>query len=532
MDKWYYTSNKDFIDHPINKTFAEVVTMTQPQFAAWVEELKDVILQFWENGNPPRMGFSETEMVEQVHELRNFDVESIYHIDENTGKKDVLKTSTRVGNFVNQFYPTMYKTKIDSDKSIYDYFANPKLQKSRYSRCERHFKKDGFYVYSHIVRCLEKEVQCNPENFLIPASSGVEWITKFESNLRNDPLYKQYDYWLCPIDVNNENSMEYTGNAIDKYSKVRSFTLTKEDLAQLPIPEHCLVTTRLVEKKAPKENKLRKYHIRLYKKDVKIFPLGFKSIRMSYSQYAVNFPPVIAKAIYKRYTKSGGIVWDCSAGWGGRLAGALTAEHKLHYIGNDPNTDHRTTNGRTKYHELGDYIKNIIRTNNTFECYEECSELMHTLPEFQKYKGKLDLVFTSPPYFCKEVYSQDPTQSALKFKQYEEWKNGFLFPTLKTAYEWLKPGGILAWNIADVYIRKHDPDSRLPLEDDTTKYLQSLGFEHQENLKIAMQLMQGSNRYDSDKKRTFLHICTVKNKDDENKDFKFEYLFVYKKPLT
>ena len=45
----------------------------------------------------------------------------------------------------------------------------------------------------------------------------------------------------------------------------------------------------------------------------------------------------------------------------------------------------------------------------------------HNNPNFQKYKGKLDISFTSPPYFNREQYSQDETQS---FKVYLNMKIG------------------------------------------------------------------------------------------------------------
>ncbi|MCC6932243.1 MAG: hypothetical protein IT292_03195 [Deltaproteobacteria bacterium] len=57
------------------------------------------------------------------------------------------------------------------------------------------------------------------------------------------------------------------------------------------------------------------------------------------------------------------IIWDPSAGWGGRILGAMGIhkQFNVHYIGTDPNTDHSTEGGRTKYHELADFY-NDVRT--------------------------------------------------------------------------------------------------------------------------------------------------------------------------
>ena len=52
---------------------------------------------------------------------------------------------------------------------------------------------------------------------------------------------------------------------------------------------------------------------------------------------------------------------------------------------------------------------------NTFELFTDGSEEIGDNPSFQKYEGKLDFVFTSPPYFNREQYSQDENQSFKKF---------------------------------------------------------------------------------------------------------------------
>jgi DNA modification methylase len=65
---------------------------------------------------------------------------------------------------------------------------------------------------------------------------------------------------------------------------------------------------------------------------------------------------------------------------------------------------------------------------------------------------EVDLVFTSPPYFNREAYSNDNTQSYKKFSNYDSWRDGFLRPTLETCVKWLKKDRYLLWNIADIQI--------------------------------------------------------------------------------
>ena len=49
-------------------------------------------------------------------------------------------------------------------------------------------------------------------------------------------------------------------------------------------------------------------------------------------------------------------------------------------------------------------------------CFREGSECIQRLPEFERFRGKVDIVFTSPPYFAKEAYSDDVSQSYKKFQ--------------------------------------------------------------------------------------------------------------------
>src|ERR1035441_3998152 len=78
-------------------------------------------------------------------------------------------------------------------------------------------------------------------------------------------------------------------------------------------------------------------------------------------------------------------------------------------------------------------------------------ELHHVGSEdFIPDKNSLELVCSSGPYFCNELYSDEPSQSYLKFPTRHEWLEGFMGGTLANARRGLKPGGVLAVNIANV----------------------------------------------------------------------------------
>ena len=64
-------------------------------------------------------------------------------------------------------------------------------------------------------------------------------------------------------------------------------------------------------------------------------------------------------------------------------------------------------------------------------------------------KEEIDLVFTSPPYFDFEVYSEDKTQSIVQYPTFIDWCVNFLFRSLKLAFSKLRKDGYLVMHIVD-----------------------------------------------------------------------------------
>ena len=544
--KWFYEKNDEFLKSPVNKTFEEVLWMTDDLFAQWVADTRAEIIRIWDGlGQPPKVGLTEKEIREQFLKMDSFPVELFLTKDELTDDKNVIRNTSIIGNAANQWFPTMMATRINytSDVSgglsIYDHFKKPELLKKMITYGRRHFKRDSFYHYSNPLRVYDpswtKEKRKEYlDMFLFVAKDAADWIKKFEKDHR---AKKEWDYWIQPI----KEEAEYSGYGGD-LTAVKWHRLTRQEIADLGslIPDKC--------KTVMNDVKTDLFQVRPFKLGQKIFPLGIKAYRISVCQYAVNFPPLTAKFLYQRYLKGKdkAIIWDPSSGWGGRILGAMSVStdfvKHIHYIGTDPNTDHNTENNRTKYHELADFYNKVKNggaifaddmETHTYEIYQCGSEVMKDQPNFQKYKGQLDLVFTSPPYFAKELYSEDPEQSAIKFNTYDTWRDGFLKPTLETAYEWLKPGGYILWNIADAKFG----NQMLPLEEDSIKIMKSLGMEYVETMKMALAQMPGGNRIDSDDGKPLAkNFCKLREAGEGGKGingrtawFKYEPIFVFKK---
>ena len=153
--KYYYERNTEFMESSLNKTFEEILTMTTAEFRQWVIDMRKLVVKLWdEQGTPPRVGCSEVEMAQQFEEMNYVNTSEYLVTDERTGEKDVIRIGLHTGNAVNQFFPTMFKTRInyskdvDSGRSIYDFFINDDLLDRFITYATRHFKRDSFYAYS------------------------------------------------------------------------------------------------------------------------------------------------------------------------------------------------------------------------------------------------------------------------------------------------------------------------------------------------------------------------------------------------
>ena len=524
---YFYEKNEHIINHEVNKTFEEVMWMSDKEFVSWFVDLRKQVVKIWDElGIPPRVGFDEDGIRNQFKKMHSFPVHEFECIDEFTGEPDVIRNTSNIGNAVNQWFPTMMKTRInynanDDGLSIYDHFKEDYLLEKTLKYARRHFKKDSFFEHSRTMKVGEVVTVGSLSHTVTCAKDFLEW---FESKART---YDTHDYW-----IEYKKDIDYTGHN-EKLKSVDYLRLTKDEVLEYNIPETCKANIDYEEKEGYV------YTIRFYKKGQKLFPAGFKAFRISWCQYAVNFPPLTAKFLYEKYTKH--IVdqdtikiYDPSSGWGGRLLGAMSVRSpsKIHYIGTDPNTDHTIIlpdgNISTKYEDIGKYyneVKNsgvLFKKYNTYEIYQLGSEVIGENKDFQKHKGSLDIVFTSPPYFSKEAYSEDDEQSYKKFDTYDLWRDGFLKKTLETAVEFLKNDRYLLWNIADIKLGKH----LLPLEDDSREILESLGMTYQGVVKMALARMPGANRIDSETgEATYKNSCKINGLVT-----KYEPVFVYYKP--
>jgi hypothetical protein len=472
--KKYYYERSNLLESNVNINFEELLWMDDAQTEEWIENLRKFIISEWdEKGIPPTIGQDTKDLKKNFMKLREYDVHHKFLVSDDDGNRNVIKNYNKHASGVNQFFPTMLKTRVQNG-SIYDWFTDE--YKDKFQKVIlRILKRDSMYNWSKCVLVGEGI----PENFFIVQHK------------------------------HNQVESEYKTLSVEEVEKL-------DDKHKTNLPKEL-------------DGKTYKFLVRDFQLGQKLFPAGIQAFRLGLGQPAVNFPPLTARYLYEKYTEhiSQDLlnVYDPSAGWGGRILGAMSSLKRIHYIGTDPNTDNYIDElGKTRYEYVADFFNNeVLETNpfweeekNTYHLFQDGSEFIGNNSEFQTYKGTLDLVFTSPPYFDREQYSEDEEQSYKLYPKYDSWRDGFLKPTLVNAYESLRENRYLLWNIADIKIGKNKYH---PLEQDSIDIIESLGGEYKGKLKMLMTSMVGVDQ------------SNVKNAVKINGTYlKYEPIFIFYKP--
>ena len=540
MKKYFYEKSS-IREWPTNITYGELMTYNSDQVYEWLEDLRTRVLKDWdENGQPPLVGKDEREIVRSFSRLRQVNSNGLYHEVSSPNDPDIIgvvSNFTKNATSCNQFFPTMLKTKIsagissDNALSIYDHFTD-KLKDKFHHTMKRTLYNDSMYSYSKSILSTQLK---NP--YFRQGETLHDFFLAYKNgDGRFDGQGLRISKISCTLD---EYNREYTKYLTIKADQIRQFfeegLVTSEMITYLGDMNE-LVDTYYI-KKDSSEPRINVYLIKAYEKNKRIFPSALQTFRLSLGQPAVNFPPMTAKFLYEHFTKhipaSQKVnVYDPSSGWGGRILGAMSVSRPIHYVGTDPNTDNLIPElGISRYEYLADfYLRSIgekgnsisnkffqTEENHTYEVFQDGSELIGNNPKFQKYRGELDFVFTSPPYFNREQYSEDETQSFKAYSQYSDWRDNFLRPTLTTAVEYLKHDRYLCWNIANIRVSSNKV---IHLEEDSIQILKELGMEYKGKIGMLMAKMIGNSDIEALTNKVWF----------KGEYWKIEPIFVFYKP--
>jgi hypothetical protein len=196
------------------------------------------------------------------------------------------------------------------------------------------------------------------------------------------------------------------------------------------------------------------------------------------TQACSNFRPAFASYLYRTYTHEGATVLDTSTGYGGRLVGYIAAQINGKYIGIDPNKPTHEANLRMA-RDLG--VEDQVELHNL-----PAEDVQHSV-----LANRCDFAFTSPPYFKKEIYSTDETQSCMRYgDSAESWRDNFLVPMLRLQYTALRAGCKNIVNIAPVKIN----GKVYPLDEWTIEAGKAAGFKYNETRRFMLATRFGANQ--------------------------------------
>lgn len=150
--------------------------------------------------------------------------------------------------------------------------------------------------------------------------------------------------------------------------------------------------------------------------------------------YANEFPPHIARDIYKKYNMDrNSKILDPCGGWGGRMLGASVVSDFYYCF--EPST--KTFSG------LKNLFSWIRKMNPSFTA----NIFMKPFEDAVIPKDCFDIALTSPPYYDTEKYTDEETNSLNRYKTFDSWCDGFYLPMIQKTLDSLKVGRYFILNI-------------------------------------------------------------------------------------
>ena len=173
------------------------------------------------------------------------------------------------------------------------------------------------------------------------------------------------------------------------------------------------------------------------KKLVEAFSMSSQNVRGTSENSGLStFPPKLVERVVKFYSEPGDTVLDLCAGHNSRLQ--KTYELGRNYIGYDPSHKFMEFN-RKVAKEITEGA--LFASNNTIILREQSSE------KLVEEDNSIDLIFTSPPYFCLEFYGDEPEQLGLS-KDYPTFLSR-MRTIIAEGYRVLKQDKFCVFNIND-----------------------------------------------------------------------------------
>jgi hypothetical protein len=410
----FWTEEHPICGSELNLSIAAIQAMSIPEFRAYAELVRRFLGDaLAEHGIPPHngTGVDAIERDMRLHASRS-NVRLIPEIG--ASEANVIDVGSRSGAFLRCLFPNMSESADgNGDGASLSEYLTASDGKIRGRKLIRRWAKalgrlvhqDRMYVFSRSL------TPAQPQAF--GAANGVEWVRQ----PFNEGATLHWTPFKIEVSNTQRDGSEHTLTRNDAYILARLGKLKPQNAGFEPATEPRTFAKALIgakpdevpftfNPKRPFVVAKEHFRIRTFKPVEKLFPKLFSIMKTGVVIQGTNFPPPIAKFLYRRYTERLRVenreivILDPSAGYGGRCYGALAAasDGPLLYIGVDPNTRNWITPDRSRYDVLADYYRATVgqRYYARLETYCCGSEDVASRSEFQKHKGKVDLVFTSP----------------------------------------------------------------------------------------------------------------------------------------
>ena len=151
MNKYYYEKS-GILESKINITYHELFCKNDEELDDWIEEVRQYIIKDWDvRGIPPMVGQSIEDIKKGFRKLREYNIRGFVERADD-GKKNVIKNFNKFANGVNQFFPTMLKTRIGDMgdhglNSIYDRIKEDVNKDLLYKAMRRGLRRDSMYTF-------------------------------------------------------------------------------------------------------------------------------------------------------------------------------------------------------------------------------------------------------------------------------------------------------------------------------------------------------------------------------------------------
>ena len=168
------------------------------------------------------------------------------------------------------------------------------------------------------------------------------------------------------------------------------------------------------------------------------------------------YPSMVAAGIYKLFHATK--ILDTSAGFGDRLVAACATN--VEYVGVDPNSSMQAS------------YESIIRDHGTPTKHRVIHSPFEDTEWSKEEENSFDLMFTSPPFFNLEVYTDEATQCSSRYRTLRSWLEGFMFPLLEKVHRLIKNGGHVVIHINDIIMFHQPAEKNLHYVEDVLQHAQ------------------------------------------------------------